>query len=243
VIVPVLNEATRIGAALNALAPMRSRIAVFAKAPIPGAVKTRLIPALGADGAATLHRTLVERALKCAVAADIGPVELWCAPDERDPFFHACRDRFGVRLACQREGDLGTRMRAAFDAMLAEGGRALLIGSDIPAMTLAYVRGADKALADGSEVVIGPAEDGGYVLIGLSKVVPELFEGIDWGGPGVLQATRLRIERLGWRHLELPVLWDVDRPEDLSRPGVPQVDAPHVRVGGDPTSARRRYTR
>jgi len=200
---------------------VRSRVAVFAKAPVPGTVKTRLIPALGADGAASLQRTLVERALECAIAADIGPVELWCAPDARDRFFHDCRDRFGVRLASQVEGDLGTRMRCAFEAMLAEGGRALLMGSDIPAMTPAYVRAADAALADGRDAVIGPAEDGGYVLIGLSRLAPELFEGVEWGGPGVMQATRSRIERLGWRHLELPVLWDVDRLEDLFRPGVP----------------------
>ena len=202
---------------------VRSRVAVFAKAPLPGAVKTRLIPALGAEGATALYRTLVERALECAVAADIGPVQLWCAPDAGDPFFHACRDRFGVRLASQCEGDLGTRMRGAFEAMLAEGGRALLIGSDVPAMTPAYVRAADAALADGRDAVIGAAEDGGYVLIGLSLLAPALFEGIEWGGPEVMRATRSRIERLGLRHLELPVLWDLDRSEDLSRPGVPQV--------------------
>lgn len=222
-------------------ASVRSRVAVFAKAPVPGAVKTRLIPTLGADGAAALHRTLVERALACAIAADIGAVELWCAPDASAPFFLDCHDRFGVRLASQREGDLGTRMRGAFEAMLAGGGRALLIGSDVPAMTPAYLRAADAALAEGHNAVIGPAEDGGYVLIGLSQVAPELFDGIDWGGPAVMQATRSRIERLGWRHFELPVLWDVDRPDDLSRPGVPPVGAPRTRVRGVPTSARQRH--
>lgn len=196
---------------------MNSRVAVFAKAPVSGAVKTRLIPALGADGAAALYRTLVKRTLECALAAALGPVELWCAPDATDPFFRECAVGLGVRLASQSEGDLGARMRCAFDAMLAGGGRALLIGSDVPAMTPQYLQAADAALAQGCDAVFGPAEDGGYVLIGLSRVAPELFRGIEWGGPAVMRATRARIEKLGWRHLELPVLWDVDRPEDLSR--------------------------
>jgi len=202
-----------------------SRVAVFAKAPVPGQVKTRLVPALGGEGAAALHRALVTRAIEAAIAAGLGPVELWCAPDARDPFFRSCGERFGVSLVSQHEGDLGARMRGAFDTMLAMSARALLIGSDIPAMTAAYLRAADAALAEGCDAVIGPAEDGGYVLIGLRRadcgVAPELFEGIDWGGPGVLQETRSRIARLGWRHRELPVLWDLDRPEDLSRLEVP----------------------
>ncbi len=202
-----------------------SRVAVFARAPVPGEVKTRLVPALGGEGAAALHRALVTRALEAAIAADLGPVELWCAPDARDPFFRSCTERFAVNLIAQHEGDLGERMRRAFESMLGTSARALLIGSDVPAMTAAYLRAADAALAEGCDAVIGPAEDGGYVLIGLRRsgrgVAAGLFEGIAWGGPAVLQETRSRIERLGWRHRELPALWDVDRPEDLSRLRVP----------------------
>ena len=210
-----------------------SRVAVFARAPVPGKVKSRLVPVLGGEGAAALHRVLVARALEAAIEAGLGPVELWCAPDARDPFFRSCGERFEVSLISQHEGDLGARMRIAFETMLAMSARALLIGSDIPAMTAAYLRAADAALAEGCDAVIGPAEDGGYVLIGLARVAPELFEGIEWGGPGVLQETRSRIARLGWRHRELPVLWDVDRPEDLSRLEIPFEGMPHAGRGNN----------
>ncbi len=103
-------------------------------------------------------------------------------------------------------------------------------------MTREYLHAPITALAEGGDAVIGPAEDGGYALIGLSRLVPELFDGVDWGGPGVMRVTRSRIERLGWRYSELPVLWDVDRPEDLSRPGIPQVDVPHVSVSWAPSA-------
>lgn len=212
--------------------PTDARVAVFARAPVPGEVKTRLVPALGGEGAAALHRALVTRALETAIAADLGPVELWCAPDARDPFFRSCAERFPVNLIAQHEGDLGERMRLAFETMLGTSARALLIGSDIPAMTADYLRAADAALAEGCDAVIGPAEDGGYVLIGLCRsdrgVAPGLFEGIAWGGPAVLSQTRSTIERLGWRHRELPALWDVDRPEDLSRLQVPPDGIEHA---------------
>ena len=194
-----------------------SRIAVFAKAPIPGQVKTRLIPALGEQGAAALCRALTTCAIETAAGADIGPVELWCAPDAGHPFFAECSRRFGVALNAQGEGDLGARMQSALAAMLSSAARALLIGSDIPAMTPDYLRAADAALAEGHDAVLGPAEDGGYVLIGLRRVVPGFFEHIRWSEPDLLAVTRKRIAHLGWRHIELPILWDVDRPEDLKR--------------------------
>lgn len=200
-----------------------SRIAVFARAPIPGEVKTRLIPALGELGAAALHRALVTRAIETAVESGVGPVELWCTPDAGHPFFAECVRRFGVKPVPQGEGDLGARMQRAFAALLGDPGefrRALLIGSDIPPMTPDYLRAADAALAQGQDAVLGPAEDGGYVLIGLRRVVPDLFERMRWSEPDVLAVTRSRIARLGWRHVELPALWDVDRPEDLGREGM-----------------------
>jgi uncharacterized protein len=191
------------------------RVAVFAKAPIPGEVKTRLIPALGEQGAAALYRALVTRAIETAVDAGIGPVELWCASNVGHPFFVECSRRFVVKLVEQGEGDLGARMQRALTAMLSSAVHALIVGSDIPAMTPDYLRAADAALAQGHDAVLGPAQDGGYVLIGLRRVAPGLFEHVRWSEPDVLAVTRTRITGLGWRHLELPVLWDVDRPEDL----------------------------
>ena len=108
-------------------------------------------------------------------------------------------------------------MQRAFESALVHAARAILIGSDIPALSAQYLRDAERALAGGDDVVIGPAEDGGYVLVGLSHGDPELFRGIPWGGPKVLPETRRRIAALGWRLSELPALWDVDRPEDLER--------------------------
>jgi rSAM/selenodomain-associated transferase 1 len=193
------------------------RVIVFARAPEPGKVKTRLIPALSAAGAAELHRRLVRHSLGAATGARLGPVELWCAPDTGDPFFRECERRLGISLSAQGEGDLGARMQRAFESALARAARAILVGSDIPALSAQYLRDADQALVRGNEVVIGPAEDGGYVLIGLSRCDPELFRDIPWGGPEVMAETRRRIASLAWRLSELPVLWDVDRPEDLGR--------------------------
>jgi rSAM/selenodomain-associated transferase 1 len=193
------------------------RVMVFARAPTPGEAKTRLIPALGKTGAAALHRRLVMHSLRAATDARIGPVELWCTPDAGDPFFGECERRFGVSLHSQGRGDLGARMQGALDAALARASRAILVGSDIPALSAQYLRDADQALERGDDVVIGPAEDGGYVLVGLSRCDPELFRGIPWGGSEALAETRQRIAVLGWSVIELPALWDVDRPEDLKR--------------------------
>src|SRR5438552_7825699 len=195
----------------------RCRVIVFARAPEPGKVKTRLIPALGAAGAAALHRRLVMHSLRAATDAKLGPVELWCAPDANAPFFSECERRLEVSLHSQGEGDLGARMRRAFEAVLARASRAILVGSDIPALSAQYLRDAERALAGGDDVVIGPAEDGGYVLIGLSRCDAELFREIPWGGAKVLPETRRRIAALGWRLSELPALLDIDRPEDLER--------------------------
>src|SRR5882672_10191478 len=190
-------------------------VMVFAKA--PGEAKTRLIPALGQAGAAALHRRLVVHCLRAAADSRLGPVELWCAPGTGDPFFLECERRLGASLHPQGEGDLGARMQRAFESALARVRRAILVGSDIPALSPRYLRDADQALGRGDDVAIGPAEDGGYALIGLSRCDPELFRDIPWGGPEVLAETRRRLATLSWRSSELPVLWDVDRPEDLER--------------------------
>ena len=193
------------------------RIVVFAKAPEPGKVKTRLIPALGEAGAAALHRRLVMHSLRVARDAGLGPVELWCAPDTRHAFFAECERQFGASLHSQCEGDLGARMRRALETILERARRAILVGSDIPALSAQYLRDAERALGRAHDAVVGPAEDGGYVLIGLARCDPELFRDIPWGEPEVLAETRGRLAALRWRCLELPALWDVDRPEDLER--------------------------
>ena len=190
-------------------------IAVFAKAPVPGEVKTRLVPLLGAESAAELHSVLVRRALATARAAALGPVTLWCMPETGHPFFQSCAEAYGVRLQAQAGGHLGERMARALEAMLAHG-PGLIIGSDCPALTVDDLHAAARSLAT-HDAVVQPAEDGGYVLVGLSRPVAGLFEGIDWGEGKVMRdtRTRLRAARATWR--ELPARWDVDRPADYQR--------------------------
>jgi len=195
---------------------VRARVAVFAKAPVAGEVKTRLSPLLGAEGAAALHAGLVRLALSTAVQSQLAPVELWCSPDEGHPFFQRCSEQFGVTLRRQVGEDLGARMRWAFEQGLQQGAPMIVIGSDCPSLGISDLHAAAAALAS-HPVAIAPAEDGGYVLIGLSKLVPELFQGIAWGEASVMGRTRalLAEARVGWK--ELAMRWDVDRPEDYAR--------------------------
>jgi rSAM/selenodomain-associated transferase 1 len=189
-------------------------LAILAKAPVAGSVKTRLIPALGADGAAALHARLIERTVETACAAAIGPVTLWVTPAPAHPCFTALASRFRIPLAAQPDGDLGARMLAACQAAA---GPALVIGSDCPALTPSHLRQAADALRDSHDVVIVPAEDGGYVLIGSRRPQPELFTGMTWSTDEVMAQTRRRLGQGGLTWRELPPLWDVDRPEDLAR--------------------------
>jgi rSAM/selenodomain-associated transferase 1 len=194
-----------------------SSLIVFARAPVPGLVKTRLIPLLGADGAAALHVRLVKHALGTARKTSLARVELHCAPGVEDPFFRFCSGHYGVAVVAQADGDLGARMHAALHSALTAGPRAILIGSDCPALTARHLRHADQALRDGADAVLVPCEDGGYALIGLNRADRRLFDGIVWGGETVMAETRRQLAALGWQWRELETLWDVDRPEDYER--------------------------
>lgn len=192
-------------------------VIVFARAPRPGAVKTRLIPLLGPEGSAALQARMTKHALSVARKAHIGPVELYCDPDCDDDFLRFCGSRYGADLKPQADGDLGARMAAAAKAALTDHAHVVLIGSDCPALATRHLRNADQALRGGADVVLVPAEDGGYVLVGLSRFDERFFEDIGWGSESVLEQTRTRLRELGWRWEELETLWDVDRPEDYRR--------------------------
>jgi hypothetical protein len=196
----------------------RARILVFAKAPVPGACKTRLIPALGAEGAAALHRELLEGTLARLAPAGIAPVQLWCAPDAGHRAFQDLAARWGVSLHGQQGGDLGQRMLHAATAALVKAEAVVLIGCDCPGLGPAQITAALTALLaqPQQDAVLGPAQDGGYVLLGLRQPAPELFTGMPWGGDQVAALTRARLAGLGWRWRELAPLADVDRPEDLA---------------------------
>lgn len=191
------------------------RLLVFAKAPVAGQVKTRLVPPLGAEDAAELHRELVERTL-----ARLGPfldrTELWCAPDASHPFFQELSARFGIALRCQQGDDLGERMHYALCDALGHAGKAVLVGTDAPMIDHTTIIAAGAAL-DTHPVVLAPAEDGGYALIGLRQPMPAIFRHIPWGSGAVMAKTRATLAATGVAWRELPMMWDIDRPADLLR--------------------------
>ena len=189
-------------------------IAILAKAPIPGIATTRLIPAIGAHAAAVLQERLTERAVATALAANVGPVTLWCAPDSTHTTFLKLVARSRITLRPQPDGDLGARMLVA---TAATGGPVLVMGTDCPALTDVHLRGAANALRDGTDVVIIPAEDGGYVLIGMRSTQPAVFADIQWGTSTVLAETRARVIAHRLVFAERPPLWDVDTEIDLAR--------------------------
>ncbi len=149
-----------------------ARLLIFAKAPVPGRVKTRLAGQLGTRGAAALYKKLLRRTLTIARVARLCPVELWCAPDGRHGFFTACRRGYGVRLRRQCGGDLGRRMNQALNRTLAARQFAVLIGGDCVSLGAAELRTALSRLAAGRDAVFGPARDGGYLLVGLRQPRP-----------------------------------------------------------------------
>ena len=193
-------------------------VVIFARAPLPGLAKTRLIPALGAQGAARVQRRFTRNTLRLAAAADTGPVTLWCTPDADQRFFRALHRAGGVALQSQCDGDLGARMLHAcahhFSGQPDQ--PLLLIGTDCAVLAPGHLQAVARALEQ-HEVVIVPAEDGGYVLVGVRRLVPEIFERIEWSTALVMTQTRERLRQAGVDWLEMPTLWDVDEPADWLR--------------------------
>ncbi len=195
--------------------PIDVGVAILAKAPIAGLAKTRLIPHLGAEGAAALQRWLLQRTIATAIAADLGPVTLWCTPDIHHPEFAACRTFGTVDLRCQPEGNLGERMHAAIAESSSRTGT-LVIGTDCPALTPVLLRQAADSLQHHDAAIV-PAEDGGYVLIGMRQANRQAFQDVDWSTDQVMAQTRKRLTTMNWRWREFPALWDIDRKEDFER--------------------------
>ncbi|MEL7079103.1 MAG: TIGR04282 family arsenosugar biosynthesis glycosyltransferase [Cyanobacteria bacterium J06582_2] len=195
---------------------MSETLIIFSRYPEPGKTKTRMIPALGAVGAAELQRAMTEHTLKTAIALSAyrqvktevhfagGNLELmqqWLGQD--------------VTYVAQAEGDLGEKMRSAFAGAFVGSQRVVIIGIDCPDIDRQILTQAFEALEE-RDLVLGVAEDGGYYLIGLNHLVAELFEGINWGTEQVLSQTRVIAEQLELKTHYLTTLADVDRPEDLS---------------------------
>lgn len=197
-------------------------LAIFAKAPQPGAVKTRLVPPLTAEQAAQLHAALVDDTLRRV--AELPMVRyLACAPTSRDPFLQECAGRYGARLIAQGAGDLGARMRRVAVRLLAQHRKVLLLGTDSPTLPLAFVTQAEQRL-ETAELVFGPSEDGGYYLLGQRRLYPEIFTGVAWGGGAVLADTLAKLDPS--IVATLPPWYDIDRPDDLTRLTADLTDRP-----------------
>jgi uncharacterized protein len=195
---------------------MSTALIVFAKAPVAGLAKTRLIPALGPDGAAQLAERLLAHTLQQALALPLAHLELCVTPSDQHPAFEHARAAAAGRLqiTLQGEGDLGARMHRALSRALSSHSKAVLVGTDAPALDTARLAQAQQAL-DTHPAVFVPALDGGYALVGLTQPAPALFEGMVWSTPQVMQDTRLRARAIGLAWTELPPVADIDEPADL----------------------------
>jgi uncharacterized protein len=194
----------------------RVGIAVFAKAPVAGFAKTRLMPRLGAQGAADFQRELIERSVLIALAARTGPVSLWCTPSCDHEAFASLAAIHPIELHQQSGADLGARMLAAFE-ILTRDRPTLVIGTDCVVLQERHLVRCAEAMQAGVDVVFLPSEDGGYALVGAARPWPELFSNIEWSTVRVMETTRARVRQLGLRELEPEILWDVDTPADYDR--------------------------
>ena len=189
------------------------RILVFCKAPQAGKVKTRLAKTIGEYAATSVHEYLSQHCLKRFVQFNIAPVELWCAPNTDHDFFQQCHDTLGVTLKEQVGDDLGERMSYALNKALQHHFPVILVGTDCPGITSNYLLSAFSEVMQ-NKTVIGPAEDGGYVLLGTKRIQHDIFLDMPWGSSRVCRETILR---LTGEVKELPLLWDVDHVGDLRR--------------------------
>lgn len=196
---------------------MNVTIQIFAKAPIPCRVKTRLGKSIGYIQATRLYRQMLEQTLDMASSVAGAKVELWCAPNTAHLFFQECARAWSVTLHSQTQGDLGARMHHASRAGLRHADAVILIGGDCVSLGQAHIQQTIEHLNAGCDAVLGPAEDGGYVLLALKKAPARIFRAIKWSTATVASVTRTRLRQTGFCWAELAVLWDLDRLGDLRR--------------------------
>ena len=194
------------------------RVAVFAKYPTPGLVKTRLTRCYTAEEAARLHCVLVEDLLeRLAALPAFVRVELWGDQPATAPYYQSLlAARRDLQFRLQRGNDLGCRMNFAFCTSLRRSSRVILVGSDCPDLSTGRVLALNRALESHDLALLG-AEDGGYVAIALKRPCPALFRSIEWGTDRVLKQTLRVARRAGLRSCVVSTLADIDEPEDLQR--------------------------
>ncbi len=192
-------------------------VLVFAKAPIEGEVNTRLIPAIGVQAATRLQHDLLQQRLSMLTTANLCAVTLMCAPDKKHACFVSCEKKYPITLSAQSGADLGERLQNGIHAALAQYKFCIVIGTDAPALDEIMIKQAIDKLHAGKTVVFVPAEDGGYVLVGLGQSHDYLFQDISWGSAQVMQQSRDRLDRHHVSYQELATCWDVDRLADYQR--------------------------
>lgn len=192
-------------------------ILLFAKAPVAGKVNTRLIPDIGVQEATKLQHDLIQQRLSMLKQANLCAVSLMCSPDVQDDCFVYCKQHYPISLLAQSGADLGERMLNGIKQALQQYKYCIVIGTDAPALDEVLIRQAIEHLKTESDVVFVPAEDGGYVLVGLLKPYEFLFQDISWGSAKVMQQTRNKLNDNNISFNELAPCWDIDRLEDYQR--------------------------
>ena len=194
-----------------------SVILVFAKAPIEGKVNTRLAVDIGVREATQLQHDLIHHRLTMLTAANLCDVHLMCAPDQQHESFQLCKNQYPITLIDQTGNDLGERMFNRIDVALQQYKYCIVVGTDAPALDEVMIKQVIETLHEGADVVIVPAEDGGYVLIAMRHACKFLFENISWGSAEVMPQTRNRLKEHNVSFEELDTCWDIDRLEDYQR--------------------------
>ena len=212
-------------------------IAILAKAPVPGTVRTPLIPLLGAESAATLYERCTDHAIAAAIEADIGPVELWCRPTMLNSFFAEMARKHPITLRVQGSGDLGMRLFRTFEALLSAHPHAIVMGSNCPAVMSVHLRMAAEALEEGFDAAFVPMENGRCALGALRKASEEVFKDLSWTTGSAMDAMVSRLRDARWRWLDLPALWDLDAPGGFARLAADPL-LKHLAEGLEPTIPR-----
>jgi len=192
-------------------------VLLYAKAPVDGEVNTRLIPDIGVRAATQLQDDLIHHRLTMLTQQNSWDVRLLCSPDKQADYFVQCNQQYPLSLYAQSGDDLGERMLNGVVQALQCYKHCIVIGTDAPMLDAELINNAIQQLRSGTEVVFVPAEDGGYVLLGMKQRYSFLFQGIDWGSEKVMQQSRDRLHENNIAFKELPTCWDIDTLKDYQR--------------------------
>ncbi len=191
-------------------------LSIFTRVPAAGQVKTRLIPALGVEGATELYSAMLNRTLQVARASSADEIELCCTPVNSHSSILELVDKYRLATSVQHGRDLGERMHNTVREGMASHAAVIILGCDVPSVEVKDIDRAVEELESGMDAVLGPALDGGYYLIGLRQPCTYLFENIQWGSNSVMDTTRSRLRERGMNWRELPAYRDIDNKEDLA---------------------------